>query len=385
MRQNKVVVSLYNTPSGRFSWWDLISVGLTKVLAKQQIDHIHFYSTYTENSVYRQKERNIATASDLNCRQWLTQNIEPIIQQYDKVIIHTHCYYPPTKLHILLNKYSHVRWCCTEHRIGSSSTSFFKRSIKGMLRTFNYLPKHIIAVSKAGFVRNNKLFGKNNQHLVINGIDLKRFTPQMMPTLETVKTGIYVGRIDSKKGVWMLLDAVSLLVHKVGRQDFRLKIVGGNNCEVALLKDYIKVKSIESYIEVLGYQPRPEIEVKRSHFVVIPTLIEEALSLAAIEARRIGRAVVYSEKGGLPETMVPFKTGIKIKELTAAGICDSLVMMLDSPLSSQGISKGLSHDLAQFSDQRMFNEYQELLGQIFETIPFGVEVEEGEREGTASF
>jgi len=366
-KNHEVVISLFNTPSGLFMWWDNLSLELTKSLNLWGIDHVFFYKSFTENSIYLENQQNVATVADLNCEVWLLKNIIPIINNYKKVIIHTHSYYPPTKLNTILSQHKNVTWCSTEHRIGSSKVSFPKRMVKKVLRHFNYLPKHIIAVSRAGFKRNQDLFGKNNQHLIVNGIDLKRFSLEKIPKNKIV-SGCYIGRIDKTKGIWRLIDSINYVVQTLKRTNFSFDIVGGNIEKQKQLNEYIKKLNLSSYINVLGYQPDPSITLKKSNFVVIPTLIEEAISLASLEARGTGRPVLYSNKGGLPETMIPNKTGIVMMDLSIKGIAKSFVKMLDSPMIHDGIPSLHNSYFTYFDHHRMFAEYQIFYNKIFNEI-----------------
>lgn len=367
MKKDKVVISFLNTPSGLFKWWDNLSFELTKSLNLWGIDHIFFYKSFTENSVYLEHQQKIATEEDLNCKTWLLNNILPIMNNYEKVIIHTHSYYPPTKFNTILSEHKNVTWCSTEHRIGSSKISLPKRIVKRALRHFNFLPKHIIAVSHAGLKRNQGLFGKKNQHLIVNGIDLKMFSSEKIPSHKVV-SGCYIGRIHETKGIWRLLDAINYVVYTLKRNNFSFDIVGGDLEQQSLLNEYVKKLDLSNYIKILGYQHNPSTILRNNNFVIIPTLIEEALSLAALEARSIGRPVLYSNKGGLPETMIPNKTGIIMNDLSIKGMAGSFEKMLDSTMIHQGIDPVDNNHMAYFDHHRMFSEYQFFYNQIFNSI-----------------
>jgi len=239
--------------------------------------------------------------------------------------------------------------------------------VKKILRGFNFLPTHIIAVSRAGMKRNKALFGKKNQYLIVNGIDLKRF-PHNKPPINKVTTGCYVGRIDEKKGIWRLIDSINYIVHTLKRTNFLFDIVGGNSEQKKQLNEYVTRLDLNSNVNVLGYQTDPSITIKNCHFVVIPTLIEEAISLAALEARSTGRPILYSNKGGLPETMIPNKTGIVMNDLSVEGIAESFEKMLDSPMTNSGVTRLHNRFFSYFDHHRMFSEYQIFYNKIFQKM-----------------
>ena len=149
---------------------------------------------------------------------------------------------------------------------------------------------------------------------VYNGVDADTFTPREsgeggQPTV------LYVGRVEERKGVHVLLDAFERLISP-RVPGARLRIVGPAS--------YWK-RGDNGYYDTLsqrcGANPRIDLrgptyddgelsEIYRTATVaVVPSTFPEALGLTSLEAQASGVPVVVSDAGGLPETVSPGRSG----------------------------------------------------------------------------
>lgn len=146
---------------------------------------------------------------------------------------------------------------------------------------------------------------------VYNGVDPDTFTPGH-PDAATV---LYVGRVEERKGVHVLLDAFERVI-SARVPAARLRIVGPSS--------YWK-RGDHGYYDTLSKrcEANPRIELRgptyddaelsaiyRAAAVgVVPSTFPEALGLTSLEAQASGVPVVVSDSGGLPETVSPGKSG----------------------------------------------------------------------------
>lgn len=107
--------------------------------------------------------------------------------------------------------------------------------------------------------------------------------------------GIYVGRLSSEKGLTVLLRALAV----AGDPPF--KIVG-EGPQAGALEELAAELSLRR-IEFTGrLEPHDVGELlRKSRFLVMPSLCNENAPLAALEAMACGRPLVVSRLGGLPE------------------------------------------------------------------------------------
>jgi spore coat protein SA len=176
---------------------------------------------------------------------------------------------------------------------------------------------------------------------VYNGVDGDLFKPPSPGTPKGVPYEpkpqvliVYVGRVEERKGVHVLVDAFEKWISKQA-PDARLLIVGPHS--------YWNAQPSAYYTDLAGRcKPNPKIEMRGPTYVddelaavyrsatvsVIPSTFPEALGLTSIEAQASGAPVVVSDAGGLPETVSAGESGLVFKngnaEQLAAAVLDLL-------------------------------------------------------------
>lgn len=154
-------------------------------------------------------------------------------------------------------------------------------------------------------------------YVVKNGIDVHRFQQQLtyeekdflkkqLGIPENKKILIFVGRINSSKGIEKLLDAMQLL----DDPNIILLIVGSTNFgskEVSEFERNIQKRCIEMKDRVYftGFIHNNELwkYYKLAHIAVLPSMWEEPAGLTMIEAAAAGLPVITTDSGGIPEYM----------------------------------------------------------------------------------
>jgi glycosyltransferase involved in cell wall biosynthesis len=134
-------------------------------------------------------------------------------------------------------------------------------------------------------------------------IDIDQYSPRLSP-------GNYIlffGRIHPQKGIADLIEAVSEL------PDINLKIVGSGP-DQEKLKCLIKEKGW-SNIEMVGPKYGNDLKeiIGNSAFVVVPSVWHENSPFSVIESFAMGKPVIASNLGGLPELVEDGKTGVLFK------------------------------------------------------------------------
>ena len=347
---NKTAVfSFYNTPSGLFKWWDEFPDEITQKLNKQGIDHICFYRSFTEHSIYNNSEQNIVESTNSD---WLSQ-VKEMASKYEKVIFHTHSFYPPLKIFLLTLGKREYHWVITEHRLGSTRASKLKKYVRIFLRQLKLMPKQVICVSNAVKIRNESLYGANVT-TIHNGIRLKINTNTKVK--KQPETAIYVGRLDPKKGIVNLVQAYNLIINHYKKTELKLIVVGGGNV-LTDLKKYVKDKALESHVTFMGYQPDPTPFYQQADFNVIPTIIKEACPLVSLEARNLGLPILYTNSGGLPETVG--LAGKPLRGTSPQEIATSIIEFCDNEEEYYQLLDNVKTDLDYFTMTRMTDEYVE--------------------------
>ncbi len=141
-----------------------------------------------------------------------------------------------------------------------------------------------------------------------NGIDTNKFSHSE----EDAGYAVYFGRISREKGVQTLLKA-----HQSSKTKLPLKIVGTGPLLHEMQEKYPQA-------EYTGYKIGDELYklISESSFVVVPSEWYENCSMVVLEAMAMGKPVIGSKTGGIPEQVEDGKTGFlfemgNVEELVA--------------------------------------------------------------------
>jgi glycosyltransferase involved in cell wall biosynthesis len=173
---------------------------------------------------------------------------------------------------------------------------------------------------------------------VYNGVDGTLFRPGLRPDGEAGSDApiLYVGRVEERKGVHVLLDAFEQVISKQ-RPRSRLRIVGPHSYWDAAPSPYYQALArrcaAHPRIELRGptYDDQELAAVYRDAAVsVVPSVFPEALGLTSLEAQASGVPVVVSNSGGLPETVDAGKTGLVFDNGNAAQLGEAVLSIVNN-------------------------------------------------------
>jgi glycosyltransferase involved in cell wall biosynthesis len=131
---------------------------------------------------------------------------------------------------------------------------------------------------------------------------------------------------------------------------------------------FIRANDLAGHVVLAGHQLDVEPFYRDADFVVIPTLVREALGMVSLEARRYGLPVIYSDRGGLPETQVEGMTGIKLNKPTADAIAGAILSLQSDPARYAEMRRRAPVGLNEFSIQKMVQSYVDAYEPAFATF-----------------
>lgn len=166
-----------------------------------------------------------------------------------------------------------------------------------------------------------------------------------------------VGSLYPVKGHTYLLQALTriLPVHPqvtvvlVGRGDLR-----------AELEAEVRTSGLQDHVRFLGFRPDVTDLLATFDIFVLPS-VSEGLPLSLLEAMAMAKPVVASAVGGIPEVVLPGRTGLLVPPADPRALAEAILSLLDNaPLAKQIGQQARDHVAGHFTLARMLERYQTL-------------------------
>jgi len=200
-----------------------------------------------------------------------------------------------------------------------------------ILRSFNA----ILCVSQATRRKLSKRIPNIALYAVPNAVDIQQVQSLAERDLQEAsnclepetRTVLFAGRLSKEKGLIHLLQAAELLAPRHPKVRF---LVLGNGPEEEKMKAYVLKKHLNHSIRFLGYIKNIYAYLKLADFLVLPSL-QEGMPVVILEAFALGKAVVASRVGGIPELVQNGVSGILVEPGNAEGLGSAIESLLGNP------------------------------------------------------
>lgn len=158
-----------------------------------------------------------------------------------------------------------------------------------------------------------------------NGIELPEHQP-----LKHTRRLLYVGRLEHVKGIDVLLRAMKVVSRKL--PDVHLAIVGDGAMR-GELEAYMRQHKLGQYVTFHGWLGAEAVtdQYARTTAVVIPSIWPENLPTVCIEALAMGRPVIGTNSGGIPELIQDGVTGRITPKGNAKELATAIISQLTQP------------------------------------------------------
>ncbi len=227
-------------------------------------------------------------------------------------IIHSHGWL--TAGAFISKYFNNVKWVHTFHALERNRLKFMSQDEKKYFQISKWVESTIsyanalITVSeklKIESLQNYPIKEKNIFHIP-NGVDISVFKPENIPQKD--KKIFYVGRFSLEKGIDLIPKIIKKVFEKNNEVKFEIIAVDEN-----IPKSMVRIrKQFENLLEQYPdrfiwhreYISREELaKLYNECLIYIQPSRYEAFGLAVLEAMACGKAVIVSNKGGMPETV----------------------------------------------------------------------------------
>lgn len=161
---------------------------------------------------------------------------------------------------------------------------------------------------------------------------------------------------EPKKGLTVLLQAMASLMARPGRIPRQLLIVGEGPAEQRL-RDLSEELGIAQRVRFAGMRRDVTRLLPLMDVFVLPSLYE-GFGIAIIEAMAAGLPVVATAVGGIPEVVVPEKTGLLVPPGDPAALAAAIERLLDHPDQARVMgAHGREHAQQKFSIESVVRQH----------------------------
>ncbi len=183
-------------------------------------------------------------------------------------------------------------------------------------------------------IENRKVFIKPN---FVNEVD------RIIPFQERKKQFVYVGRLDSLKGVDFLLQTWK----EFSKEDYQLVVCGTGPLE-EWCKEYIKTQQLEN-IELRGFVDNETARkiIGESRALILPTRWYEGFPMTIAESYSVGTLVLGSDLGNVGSLIENGKNGWKFAVDSKEQLCEAMEKV---KMSQNGVDEETLHKYSQESN-----------------------------------
>lgn len=166
--------------------------------------------------------------------------------------------------------------------------------------------------------------GNKKIYVIFNGIMNSRFKNRKQKKLIGSPVILFVGRIEYVKGVDVLIRAFAEI--QMIFPDSRLHLVGRGK-DKKYMVNLAEDLSIRNKIHFHGYVPHNKISnfYAGADMLVVPSRIE-GFGIVVLEGMASGNPIVVSNRGALPELIVPYENGL-VCSLTPKSIANACIQI----------------------------------------------------------
>ena len=163
----------------------------------------------------------------------------------------------------------------------------------------------------------------------------------------------YIGRVTAGKGIEVLLRAFLSLDNSA---NVELVVAGAGEDEYL---DQVKTMACNANVRFLGFVPRDEF-YGQVDVIIMPSLVQEALGRAVLEAYAYGVPVIASRRGGIPEIVESGRTGFLFDPDSPGELQRYMELVLQDSSVVESMSSACMSKSEEFREEVIAGKYLEV-------------------------
>lgn len=209
-----------------------------------------------------------------------------------------------------------------------------------------------------------KEFPKTEVRQIYNGIPL----PEPRPMHEKLRV-VFVGRLERVKGADYLLRAFVKVIEKIPECELRIIGDGGERNILEALAHTLGIADKVTFCGWVKSGSPIQQEYEGASVLVIPSVWPENLPTVCIEAFSIGRPVIGSDTGGIPELIQDGINGYVFPVADADALSSALIEMLSDRDKLLRMGNAASESAQRFNLQRFAEQIESTYKEVVLSAP----------------
>lgn len=242
--------------------------------------------------------------------------------------------------------------------------------------------KSIIGAIEGTYYRNKKIYSKKidyiitpsefyRKKLIEDGIKEEKIqaihnfvdVSQYNLKLEDEGYALYFGRLSKEKGILNLIEAFL-------KQNNGKLYIAGEGPEKEKIEQIIKERKIQEKVKLLGFLNSDEMKekIRKCKFVVVPSIWYENCPYSVMETLTIGKPVIGSNIGGIPELVKDGFNGFTYKYDDIQDLAEKMKILFENKELVKQMSENAKKEAIQLYNKQ---NYYENIMKIYKGITRG--------------
>lgn len=165
-----------------------------------------------------------------------------------------------------------------------------------------------------------------------------------------------ISRLTAQKGTRYLLEAIPAIVEQCPRAEF---LIVGDGDQREKLEQQSRSLGIDRIIHFVGYQKAVDRYIEALDLFAMPS-IWEGMPLGLLEVLSMGKPVVATSVGGIPEVIVDQETGYLVPPENASTLANTIIQAIGNPSLKTMATAGQERYKQYFQERVMVANYENL-------------------------
>ena len=178
--------------------------------------------------------------------------------------------------------------------------------------------------------------------------------------LEDNPVCLMVARLHEEKGHRFLFEAIPSILARVGKATF---LLAGDGPHRAQLEQEVAARGLQDCVRFLGRRNVMPALISLSAVVMLPSLAE-SFGFALVEAMWLGKPVVGSRVGGIPEVVQDGKSGLLVPPGNSEDLAEAVIRVLRNRELALALGQAGRARAEIFSIERMIHGYERIYDRL---------------------